>query len=230
MTSIALIVAGTALALGLWAFLFRRPSAGIWPRTWIAASVLTGWSVAALALTHRLDDLLGPWSWMVPAAGLGVGVAWLVVTHIGHGVLCRMVPGFLEQVSDLYSLREGDRFATIVGPLTALGIAEELFFRGLVQDRLGLIGGVAIYTGVQLVVGKWALTLAALLGGAVWGLLFWWQGGIVAPVIAHVLWTGTLTLLWPLPGCGRKPDPADLAPLGSKHDPAGERSPAGEAT
>ncbi len=213
MTGTALLVAGVAGAVGLWAFLFRRSSDGLWPRTWVTASVLIAYSILSLSLTHRLDDLIGPVSVVPVAAGLGVGVAWLVATHIGHAVLCRLVPGFLEQVSDLYSLREGDRVATIVVPLTLMGAAEELFFRGFVQDRIGLIAAVAIYAGVQLVVGKWVLTLAGALGGAVWGVLFWWQGGIIAPVIAHVLWTGILTLAWPLRGRNDAPDPADLAPL-----------------
>jgi hypothetical protein len=130
----------------------------------------------------------------------------------------------LDQITDLYSLREGDRVSTMVGPVVAMAGAEELFFRGFVQGRLGLVGAVAVYTAVQLVAGKWALTLAALLGAVVWGGLLWWTGGLVAPVVAHVLWTGALTFVWPLRGCGRRVGAADAAPVAGRT--ACERSPA----
>ena len=71
------------------------------------------------------------------------------------------------------------------------------------------------YTAVQVFERKWALALAALLGGAVWGALFAWRLGLVAPVAAHVLWTGVLTFLWPLgeeePVTATRPDTARAA-------------------
>lgn len=213
MTGTVLLVVGLLLALGAWWFLFRLPSDGIWTRTWLAAGALSAYAIGAVAATDRLDAFVGPVSPSAVAAGLVVGAAWLVATHVGHAVLCRLFPGFLAQITDLYSLREGDRVRTMVGPVVAMATAEELFFRGFVQGRLGLVGSVVVYTLVQVVAGKWALTLAALLGGAVWGGLAWWTGGLVAPIVAHVLWTGSLTFLWPLHGCGRRVGAADAAPL-----------------
>lgn len=213
-----LLVVGLVIAVGGWAFLFRRPSDGIWPRTWATAALLSVYAAAALAVTERLDNVIGPISPPALGAGMVVGSAWLVATHIGHAVLCRLFPGFLDQITDLYSLREGDRISTMVGPVVAMAGAEELFFRGFVQGRLGLLGAVAVYAGVQLVAGKWALTLAALLGGVVWGGLLWWTAGLVAPVVAHVLWTGALTFVWPLRGCGRRVGAADAAPVAGPAD------------
>jgi membrane protease YdiL (CAAX protease family) len=210
MTGTVLLVAVLVLSAGGWAFLFRLPSKGLWPRTWITALVLGGAAAGALALRHDLGVVTGPLGIEPLAAGLVVGSAWLVATHIGHFVLCRFVPGFLERISDLYSLRAGDRVRTIVGPLTLMGVAEELVFRGYVQGEIGLIGSILAYTAVQLVVGNWALTLAALLSGAVWGTLAWWTGGLLAPVVAHVLWTSMLTFVWPLRGCGKKSGAADV--------------------
>jgi membrane protease YdiL (CAAX protease family) len=210
MTGTVLLVAVLLLSAGGWAYLFRLPADGLWPRTWITALVLGGAAAGALALRHDLGSVTGPLGIEPLAVGLVVGGAWLVATHIGHYVLCRFVPGFLERISDLYSLRAGDRVRTIVGPLTAMGVAEELVFRGYVQGEIGLIGSILAYTAVQLVVGNWALTLAALLGGAVWGTLAWWTGGLLAPVVAHVLWTSMLTFVWPLRGCGQEPGAADL--------------------
>lgn len=208
-TAVALVL----LAFVGWTFLFRRPADGIWPRTWITAGVLSAASIAALALSDDLTTVLGPVGPEPVAAGLVIGTAWLVATHVGHTVLCRLFPGFLAQITELYSLREGDTVRTMVGPVVAMAVAEELVFRGVVQGAGGLVAGIVAYTAVQVVAGKWALTLAALLGGAVWGVLAWWQGGLVAPVLAHVLWTATLTFVWPLRGCGRRVGAADAAPL-----------------
>lgn len=186
--------------------------------------MLSAYALVALAVTERLDTVVGPVSLAALGAGLLVGSAWLVATHVGHAVLCRLFPGFLDQITDLYSLREGDRISTMVGPVVAMAGAEELFFRGFVQGRLSLLGAVAVYSAVQLVARKWALTLAALLGGVVWGGLLWWTGGLVAPVVAHVLWTGALTFVWPLRGCGRRMGAADAAPVAGQA--ACDRSPA----
>lgn len=210
MNATPLLVGGIALAVAGWVFLFRLPASGLWPRTWVTAVVLSSYTALALHLTHRLGRVVGPIGPWPAAAGLAVGGAWLVATHMGHYVLCRTFPSFLDQISDLYSLREGDRIPTMVGPLLAMGATEELFFRGFVQGLLGLVGSIAVYGAVQLVVGNWALTLAALVGGAVWGTLLFATKGLVAPIVAHVLWASVLTFAWPLRGCDERVGAADI--------------------
>jgi len=86
-----------------------------------------------------------------------------------------------------------------------MAVAEELLFRGVVQGEAGFVVGVVVYTAVQAVERKWALVLAAFLGGTLWGALFALTGGLVAPVLAHALWTVALTLVWPLGGGGHRP-------------------------
>ncbi|WCO65443.1 type II CAAX endopeptidase family protein [Iamia majanohamensis] len=216
-----LLAVGLLLAVGVWCFLFLPPRRGLWTRTWIAAPVLTAYAVGALAATDRLDAVVGPVTPAEVGLGLGVGGAWLVATHVGHAVLCRLFPSFLAQVNDLYAIRDRSRLWSTVGAVVAMGVAEEVFFRGFVQDRVGLVAAVAAYTAVQAVERKWALALAALLGGTVWGLLFWWSGGLVAPVVAHVLWTGMLTFVWPLKGCDAD-DPTEEARAGTRDGPAAE--------
>lgn len=203
-----LIATGLVLATGAWAFLFRLPREGLWARTWLVAPLLIAFSLAALAADGRLRSTVEPLAPVEVGVGIGVGAAWLIATQVGHRVLCRLLPAFRSQVQDLYRIRdEATPLWSMAGAVTLMGVAEELLFRGLVQGRIGLAAAVAAYTLVQSVEGKWALGLAALLGGLVWGLLFAWRDGLVAPVVAHVLWTGTLTFLWPLRGC----DPPDRA-------------------
>jgi membrane protease YdiL (CAAX protease family) len=115
-------------------------------------------------------------------------------------VLGRLLPAFRRQLADLYHLADGDTAARMVGPLVAMAVAEELLFRGLIQGRAGLALAVLAYAVVQLVERKWALVLAAALGGLVWGALFAWRDGLTAPIVAHATWTLVLTLVWPIPG------------------------------
>lgn len=204
-----LIAAGLVLAVAAWVFLFRLPREGLWPRTWVAAPMLVAYSLVALAADDRLRSTIEPVTPLEVAIGLGVGAAWLVATQVGHRILCRLFPTFLRQVNDLYRIRdETTPLWSMAGAVALMGVAEELLFRGLVQGGIGLAAAVVAYTLIQAVEGKWALGLAALLGGLVWGVLFAWRDGLVAPIVAHVLWTGTLTFVWPLKGCNA-PDPTE---------------------
>lgn len=196
------VLAASATAAGAWAFMFLPDRRGIWPRTWAAAAALTAVSVAALASLGRLGSTLGPVNATELAVGLTVGGAWLVATHVGYAVLCRIFPAFGDQVRDLYRLGARDTPRRMVGPILAMGVAEELLFRGVLQGSAGLALAVLVYAAVQVAERKWALVLAAVLCGALWGALFDWRGGLVAPIVAHVLWTGTLTFVWTLGGCG----------------------------
>ena len=193
------VLAALAVATGMWAFMFLPDRRGIWTRTWIAAGVLSATAVAGLLAVGRLGEIAGPIDATELVIGLAAGGAWLVATHVGYRVIAWLFPSFGAQVRDLYRLREGDATtAQMAGPIVAMGIAEELLFRGVLQGVGGFVVALAAYTAVQVFERKWALALAALLGGAVWGALFAWRLGLVAPVAAHVLWTGVLTFLWPL--------------------------------
>ena len=199
----ALVVVGAvALAFGAWVVLFGRGRDDIWPRTWAIAGVLSAYSVGGLALLGELGDAVGGLGPVDVAAGAAVGVAWLVATHVGHAVLCRVFPSFVDQVQDLYQLGADQSPRRVVGPILAMAVAEELLFRGVVQSQWGFVAGVAAYTAVQTVERKWALTLAGLLGGVVWGGLYLVTDSLLAAVVAHAVWTLSLTLVWPLRGCG----------------------------
>ncbi|MFP5321259.1 MAG: type II CAAX prenyl endopeptidase Rce1 family protein [Acidimicrobiia bacterium] len=198
-TETVVVLVALVVAAAAWAFMFVPSRRGIWPRTWVAAGLLSATSLACLAAVGRLGEILGPVDVTELAIGLAVGAAWLVATHVGYRVITWLVPSFGAQVRDLYRLRDGDASPSqMAGPIIAMGFAEELLFRGVLQGVGGFAVGLAAYTAVQAFERKWALALAALLGGAVWGALFAWRFGLVAPIAAHVLWTGVLTFLWPL--------------------------------
>ncbi len=199
--TVAAVVGAVVLAVVAWIVLFRRDRDDIWPRTWVIAVVLIAYAAAALAVVGRLAEVIGPIGLIEAAVGVGAGVAWLAATHVGHAVLCRLFPSFIEQVQDLYRLGVGDPATRVFGPILAMALAEELLFRGVVQGLAGFVVAVVAYTGVQLVEGKWALVLAGFLGALVWGGLAVVTEGLLAPFVAHAIWTLSLTLVWPLRGC-----------------------------
>lgn len=211
------ILVALAVAASAWAAMFLPGRQGIWPRTWAAAAVMSGTSVACLAAVGRLGDIVGPLSAVDLLIGLAAGGAWLVATHVGYRILAALFPSFGAQVRDLYLLRDGDTpRAQMIGPVVAMGVAEELLFRGVLHGLGGFALGLVAYTAVQAFERKWALAVAALLGGAVWGALFSWRTGLVAPVVAHVVWTAVLTFLWPL----GTPEPAATRRGGAPAAPA----------
>ncbi len=160
-----LVVVVAIAALALWAFVFLPPDDQLWRRTVVAAGVMIVGCSAILVAGDRFGAVVGPFTPAEVAIGLGIGGAWLAATHLGHRVLCRLFPSFIRQVSDLYRKGTGDSTALMVGAVTAMAVAEELLFRGIVQERAGLVVGVAVYAGVQAVERKWVLVLAAALCG-----------------------------------------------------------------
>jgi hypothetical protein len=79
----------------------------------------------------------------------------------------------------------------------ASGLAEEAFFRGALQPRVGWLAATLIFAATHFVPAPklrvWALF--ALAAGALFGGLFAWTGDLLAPVLAHVL-VNALNLRW----------------------------------
>jgi membrane protease YdiL (CAAX protease family) len=75
--------------------------------------------------------------------------------------------------------------------------AEELFWRGVVQERLvrrlGTVRGVAAATALaaatSLATGEPVLALATVPTYAAWGALAAWRGSLAAPIVSHAAWT-----------------------------------------
>ncbi len=200
-------IAVLVLALAGWGYVFVPERTGIWRRSLLTAAVLV--AVSASVLWHRgeLGAAVGGVDGTSVLVGLGVGVIWVVATQIGHALLCRLVPSFIDRVRDLYAIAVDDRRRDVLVALVSMAVAEEFVFRLVAQRELGIVVAVAAYTIVQAVERNWALLLAGAACGVVWGLVYAWRDALVAPLLAHVIWTGTLTFLWPLRGCGGHPVP-----------------------
>ncbi len=119
-----------------------------------------------------------------PAIGIAVAAAtialsrWITETTRWGDALGRALA---EHLGDR-SLRD------CIALALASGIAEEVFFRGLLQPAVGWLLASLIFGLVHFVPRRDLLpwTGFALFAGMVLGALFEWTGNLVAPVVAHV--------------------------------------------
>ena len=212
-------VAPGALAVGLiaaqaaFAATFRGPRERFWQRM-----TMTGLSLGSLALlTSRpaRRTRIGP---KEVALGLASAATLYGTFKVGDAFARRFVSGGDAEIREIYALRTirpkdeiALRLATIVGP------AEELFWRGLVQEalmaRYGRWPGAALaamaYGGVHVVTGNFTLFGAAGIAGAHWCALYAAGVPLGALVVSHVTWdvwiflvqpTGEITPLAPMTG------------------------------
>ena len=134
--------------------------------------------------------------------GLVVGAGLYVATRV-FAYVFRGWTRFAGESRDIYARRSPLSLpqALVVATFVAAP-AEELFWRGLFQTGLvepldGRLGLAALVTTVVFVLANLpsrnlAIVMGAAVGGAVWGALAWWSGGVVAPLVCHVLWTGLM--------------------------------------
>ena len=179
------------MAAAAWAFLFVPGPDRFWRRAAVAGPVIGGYAV--VAERHRLGDLLAP-----SAVEVAVGVAGAAVLYgvflIGDRALGVVAPALGRQVSDLYRVQDG----AVAAVLVVVGLCEELFWRGFVQQRAGFVLALAAYGAVHLWERKPVLVLAAVVAGAFWGALYAWRGSLTAPLVSHALWDLAVVVWFPL--------------------------------
>lgn len=213
------LVLHLAIAALLWGLMFA-PASPLKGHFWLLMS-LSGLLLSGLALTSSDVGrrLIALWR-KAPArqALLSVGVAALLygVFVLGDQVARQLFDFAAEGIDSIYRLREG--FAPGLIALLLLfiiGPAEEIFWRGYLQEELGrrlargevtlrtrLIAFVittAAYTLIHLWSANVMLTLAALAAGTLWGLLYalkpdWFP----AILISHALWDACAFVFFPI--------------------------------
>lgn len=123
--------------------------------------------------------------------------------------------------------RLAEELARLVGPLSAgralvlallSGVAEEAFFRGALQPRVGLVAASLLFGlahwGPTPALRPWAVYAA--LAGLGFGALFEWTGTLVAPAAAHAA-TNALNLYW-LGRRGDVPPPGTAPPASARSE------------
>jgi len=197
----AALAIGLAAAVPAFAATFRGPRDRFWSRMTTTGLMLGG--LALLANPKLRRTRIGP---REVALGLASAAVLYGTFKLGDRFARRFVPGGDDQIRDIYSLRElapraetGARLMTIIGP------AEELFWRGLVQEALmrrhgrwtGAAMAAVAYSAVHVTTGNFTLMGAAGVAGAHWCALYAAGVPIGALVVSHCVWDVWIFLVAP---------------------------------
>ena len=197
-----------ALGLGLGAayvafgLTFLGPKRQFWNRMTATGLVLGS---LALATEEELREVRPTPRDVV--VGLGSAGVLYGVFVVGDKLARAILPQGSQEIASIYDLGTlgekidlGLRLALIIGP------AEELFWRGLVQQRLikrfgplvGAVLGTAAYGGAHLVTGNVTLIGAASVAGAFWGGLHALGVPMGALIVSHSAWDVFTFLIAPI--------------------------------
>lgn len=132
--------------------------------------------------------------------GLGVGLL-LGVVFLAGGLVVREIPPVAEKVTRVLDYTNHGSLALLVVITLVNGFAEELFFRGALYTALGAFHPVLIstllYAAATSASGNPMLGFAAIILGTVCA----WErratGGVLAPVLTHVVWGLIMVLALP---------------------------------
>jgi membrane protease YdiL (CAAX protease family) len=195
------LAVGLAVAAPAFAATFRGPRDRFWNRMTATGLVLGG--LALLANPRLRRTHIGP---REVALGFTSAAALYGTFKLGDRFARRVVPGGEDQIRDIYSLRElAPRFETAARLVTIIGPAEELFWRGLVQEslmsRYGRWTGAAMaagaYSAVHVTTGNFTLMGAAGVAGAHWCALYAAGVPIGALIVSHCAWDVWIFLVQP---------------------------------
>lgn len=207
-----------AVGLLLWTLMFSpwtAPFLPFWPCMVGSAVILI---VLALynerkQIKEHLSVPLKQWCIDI-LLGIAIAAALWGIFWIGDKVSQWMFPSFARhQVDGIYGIKDG------VNPvllscllLLVIGPAEELFWRGYIQQVLttrfqqtthptwvAALIAVAAYTLVHIFSFNFMLIMAALVCGVVWGGLYWLcPKHFPAIVISHALWDAAVFIWFPI--------------------------------
>jgi membrane protease YdiL (CAAX protease family) len=192
---------GLAAAVPAFAATFRGPRDRFWSRM-----TATGLGLGALALFANPSLLRTRIGRREVAVGLASAAALYGTFKLGDRFARRYVPGGDRQIREIYGLRElrppeetALRLVAVIGP------AEELFWRGLVQEALmrrygrwrGAALAAVVYSGVHVTTGNFTLMGAAGVAGAHWCALYAAGVPIGALIVSHSAWDVWVFLVQP---------------------------------
>ena len=193
------------LASALWAVALAVSPVGYVPL------VLGGLAIVVLAwaMASPVRVWPTPWPWGATLAGLVVGWSALALSHALASLALSAVPVWVRELAVLTGgeLEQSPFSVELVVVLTVLVVvAEEIVWRGLAlaairaraSDVAAVLGSAALYAATQAGFGMSLPAVAAFGLGVLFGALRLWSRGLVAPTVAHLMWTTGLLWWWPL--------------------------------
>ncbi len=189
-----------ALAYGHFARTFFGPRERFWHRM-----TTTGLTLGALALGDGEAERLRP-RWRDLPLGFVIAAGLFGIFRIGDRAARTVMPKGSDEIGEIYALREirppeeiALRLAAVIGP------AEELFWRGWLERRVGWLSASAAYAGAHLVTRNVTLIGAAGVAGLYWGALRALGAPMSALIVSHAVWDIWIFLLRPTVPPARRP-------------------------
>ena len=195
------------LAAVLWTVMFSP---------WTAPAVNFWWMMTGSALTLSVFATLfspGWWrevKWSISNVLLGVGIAvalWMIF-WVGDKVSTWMFDFARPQVELIYGMKTGENpWLLSILLLILIGPAEEIFWRGYVQNALskrwspnvGFIVTTLVYALVHIWSFNFMLVMAALVVGAIWGLAYrLYPQKLGALIVSHAVWDVAVFVVFPI--------------------------------
>ena len=195
------------LATVLWTVMFSP---------WTAHYVNFWWMMTASACVLSLcATIFAPGWWkhvrLTPSNifwGVVIAVALWGVFWVGDKLSQLMFDFARPQVDTIYGMKEGESpWLLTVLMLFLIGPAEEIFWRGYVQHNLslrwnpnlGFVVTTLVYALVHAGSMNYMLTMAAMVAGAAWGLLYrLFPERFAAIIISHALWDVAVFIWFPI--------------------------------
>lgn len=201
------LIGSLLAAAALWAVMFSpltAPRVNFWCVMTAAALILSAFAFCGMrGLRRRLS--------FTPAAlalgGLMAAGLWLVF-FIGDAASAYLFHFARPEVSAIYGIKAGVPPLLLTALLLCLiGPAEEIYWRGCVQETLsrrwganaGFVVSTALYTAVHIPSCNFMLVMASLVAGGFWGLAYrLMPRRLGAIVISHALWDAAVFIWFPI--------------------------------
>ena len=201
------VVLTIVLATVLWTVMFSP---------WTAPHVNFWWMMTGSACSLTLlSSLFAPGWWkrisITPSNilyGILIAVALWGVFWLGDKFSQLLFDFARPQVDTIYGMKDGESPWLLTALLLFLiGPAEEIFWRGYVQQALsqrwnpnvGFVVTTLVYALVHAGSFNFMLVMAALVAGAAWGLLYrFFPERFTAIVISHALWDVAVFIWFPI--------------------------------
>ncbi|MBR3758059.1 MAG: CPBP family intramembrane metalloprotease [Bacteroidaceae bacterium] len=195
------------LAFLLWTLMFSPWTAPFLPFWWMM-------TVSASLLTF-LSSLVAPgwwrrvhWSASNVAMGIGIAIVLWCVFWVGDKVSAWLFDFARPQVNLIYGMKTGESpwlISTLL--LCLIGPAEEIFWRGYVQEKfsqhyspnIGFLLTTACYTMVHVASFNFMLIMASMVCGLAWGGLYrFFPQRFSAILLSHALWDAAVFVWFPI--------------------------------
>ncbi|MEZ0365172.1 lysostaphin resistance A-like protein [Mycobacterium sp. pUA109] len=132
--------------------------------------------------------------------GTGIGLVLGTVFVVG-GMVARQIPAVSEPVQRVLVFADRGTLSLLVLITVANAVAEEMFFRGALYTAIGRYHPVAVstllYVAVTLASANPMLGFAALILGTVCAIERRATGGVLAPILTHLVWGLIMVLALP---------------------------------